>query len=99
MYNHQLDTFIKVAEQGSFGKAAQILYISSPAIIKQMNLLEEHCGFKLFVRTNHGVELTPAGLSLYEDAKTLIRFSQDALSKALDGYWRKYRPSWHSPSV
>lgn len=35
-----------------------------------------------FIRTNHGVRLTPAGKSLYEDAKTLIRFSEDALEKA-----------------
>lgn len=34
------------------------------------------------VRTNHGVKLTSAGKSLYEDAKTLIRFSEDALQKA-----------------
>ena len=82
MYNHQLDTFIKTADLGSFGKAAEALYISSTAVIQQVNLLENLCGFKLFVRTNHGVKLTPAGKSLYEDAKTLIRFSEDALQKA-----------------
>ena len=73
MYNHQLDAFIKVADLGSFGKAAESMYISSPAIIQQINLLERHCGFKLFNRSNRGVKLTPAGQSLYEDAKTLIR--------------------------
>ncbi len=30
MYNHQLDTFIKTADLGSFGKAAEALFISSP---------------------------------------------------------------------
>ena len=44
--------------------------------------MENLCGFPLFVRSNHGVKLTPAGKSLYEDAKTLIRFSEDALEKA-----------------
>ena len=82
MYNHQLDTFIRTAELGSFGKASEALYISSTAVIQQINLLENLCGFRLFVRTNHGVKLTPAGKSLYEDAKTLIRFSEDALQKA-----------------
>ena len=82
MYNHQLDTFIRTAELGSFGKASEALYISSTAVIQQINLLEKLCGFRLFVRTNHGVKLTPAGQSLYEDAKTLIRFSEDALQKA-----------------
>ena len=82
MYNHQLDAFIKTADLGSFSKAADAMYISSPSIIQQVNLLEESCGFKLFIRSNHGVKLTPAGRSLYEDAKTIIRLSQDALNKA-----------------
>lgn len=82
MYNHQLDAFLKVADMGSFGKAAEAMFISSPAIIQQINLLEGRCGFKLFIRSNHGVKLTPAGKSLYEDAKTLIRLSEDALNKA-----------------
>ena len=82
MYNHQLDTFIKTADLGSFGKAGEALYISSTAVIQQINLLENLCGFKLFVRSNHGVKLTPAGRSLYEDAKALIHFSEDALQKA-----------------
>lgn len=82
MYNHQLDAFIKVADLGSFGKAAEAMFISSPAIIQQVNLFEDRCGFKLFIRSNHGVKLTPAGKSLYEDAKTLIRISEDSLNKA-----------------
>ncbi|MCD8373228.1 MAG: LysR family transcriptional regulator, partial [Clostridia bacterium] len=82
MYNHQLDAFIKVADMGSFGKAAEQMYISTPALIQQINLLESTCGFRLFERSNRGVKLTAAGYSLYDDAKTLIRFSEDALDKA-----------------
>ena len=82
MYNHQLDTFLKVAEKGSFGKAAEDLFISAPAVIQQINLLEGECGVRLFERSNHGVHLTPAGSSLLEDAKTIIRLSKDAMSKA-----------------
>ena len=36
MYNPQLDTFICVVEAGSFSKAADKLYISPPAVIKQI---------------------------------------------------------------
>ncbi len=82
MYNPQLDAFIKVTDSGSFSKAAEAMYISAPAIIQQINLLEASCGFKLFLRSNHGVKMTPAGRSLYEDSKTIIRLSQDALNKA-----------------
>lgn len=40
MYNPQLDTFLCVVEAGSFSKAAEQLYISAPAVIKQINSLE-----------------------------------------------------------
>ncbi|EEQ57112.1 LysR family transcriptional regulator [Clostridiales bacterium TF09-2AC] len=46
MYNHQLNAFIKTADLGSFGKAAEAMYISSPAIIQQVNLLESRCGLE-----------------------------------------------------
>ena len=82
MYNHQLDTFLKTAELGSFGKAADALFISAPAVIQQINLLEAECGVRLFARSNHGVRLTPAGVSLLEDAKTIIRLSRDAMERA-----------------
>ena len=42
VYNPQLETFLCVAESGSFNKAAEKLYISPPAVIKQINLLEEN---------------------------------------------------------
>ena len=61
MYNHQLDAFMKTADSGSFSKAASALYISTPAVVQQINLLEKHCGFKLFERSNHGARLTPVG--------------------------------------
>ena len=50
MYNPQLETFIRVADAGSFNKAAEELFISPPAVIKQINLLEAQLGLTLFVR-------------------------------------------------
>lgn len=41
MYNPQLETFLCVVEAGSFSKAAEKLYISAPAVIKQINSLEK----------------------------------------------------------
>ena len=82
MYNKQLDTFIQVADQGSFSKAAEVLYISPTAVLKQINLLENDLGFPLFVRTNRGIFLTEAGKSLYKDAKYIIRYSRDSINRA-----------------
>ena len=74
MYNPQLETFIRVADAGSFNKAAEQAYITPTAVIKQMNLLEDGLGVKLFERTHRGLHLTKAGISLYQDAKYIIGY-------------------------
>lgn len=68
MYNPQLETFIQAADSGSFSKAAEKLFISQTAVTKQINLLEDNLGIKLFNRTHRGLTLTDAGKSLYSDA-------------------------------
>ncbi len=65
MYNPQLETFIRVADAGSFNKAAEESYITPTAVIKQLNLLEASLDVKLFKRTHRGLTLTKAGKSLY----------------------------------
>ena len=82
MYNPQLDTFICVVDSGSFNKAAEKLYISPPAVIKQINLLEESLDLQLFVRTHRGLVLTNAGKSLYQDAKYIIQYCKDSVTRA-----------------
>lgn len=76
MYNPQLDTFICVVEAGSFSKAADKLYISLPAVIKQINSLENNLGVQLFARTHRGLVVTAAGESLYQDAKYMVNYSK-----------------------
>ncbi|MDG0791181.1 LysR family transcriptional regulator [Cohnella ginsengisoli] len=77
--NEQLKTFIQVAESGSFSKAAEKLFISTTAVMKQMNLLERHAGVPLFNRTNHGVRLTQAGSAFIKDAEFMLRYYQESL--------------------
>lgn len=82
MYNPQLETFIRTADAGSFNKAAEEAYITPTAVIKQMNLLEHDLGVKLFERTHRGLKLTKAGQSLYQDAKYIIQYCQNAVIRA-----------------
>lgn len=82
MYDRHLDTFIAVADAGSFTKAAQGLYITPNAVMKQINLLESDLGICLFERSNHGLRLTGAGELIYRDAKYLIRHTQRTLEEA-----------------
>jgi DNA-binding transcriptional LysR family regulator len=82
MYNPLLDTFITVADCGSFTKAAQRLYISSTAVMKQMNSLESHLELKLIERSASGIRLTPAGEVIYKDAKFMIDYSKKSIASA-----------------
>ena len=82
MYNPQLTTFISVSENGSFTKAADALFITPTAVMKQINALEERVGITLFDRTNHGLQLTEAGKSFLQDAKYIIDYSDRAIEKA-----------------
>ncbi len=83
LYNNHLDTFIRAADEGSFSKAAEKMFITPAAVMKQIDRLEAELDIKLFTRTNHGLELTPAGRSLYHDARYMQKFSSDAMSRAL----------------
>lgn len=82
MYNHLLYTFIQVADCGSFSKAAGTLYISPIAVMKQINALEGHLGLKLLERTSQGVFMTPAGESIYNSAREIMKASDEAVRKA-----------------
>ena len=82
LYNPQLDTFIKTADAGSFSKAAEESYITPTAVIKQINLLEDSLGVKLFERSHRGLTLTKAGRSLYQDAKYIIQYCRDSVTRA-----------------
>lgn len=82
MYNPQLETFLRVADAGSFNKAAEEAFITPTAVIKQINLLEASIGVKLFERTHRGLVLTKAGKSLYQDAKYIIQYCRESVIRA-----------------
>ena len=84
MYIRQLSTFLKVVELGSFNKAAEHLYISSSAVIQQMNALERDFGVTLFRRSRSGLRLTAAGEYLVGEAKEFIRQNDQVRSRLLE---------------
>ncbi|MFR1476183.1 MAG: LysR family transcriptional regulator [Hydrogeniiclostridium mannosilyticum] len=59
MYNPQLETFLRVADAGSFNKAAEELFITPPAVMKQITSLEASLDIQLF-RRSRGLTLTEA---------------------------------------
>ena len=64
--------FAAVAEELHFGRAAARLYISQPALSKQIRKLEEQLGETLLVRNTRHVQLTARGQRFYADARRLL---------------------------
>lgn len=82
LYDPHLDIFLKVAEAGSFSKAAAELYITPSAVIKQINLFEKDLDIRLFDRSPRGLTLTAAGVSLREDAAAAMSVCNEAVLRA-----------------
>ena len=82
MYNHLLKTFLCVVDCGSMNKAAERLFLTPTAVMKQMNLLEKQLKLKLIQRTTRGITATRCGQSLYRDAKFIIAYSDEAIERA-----------------
>ena len=64
--------FIAVAKHGSFNRAAQALYLTQPALSRQVKDLEEELAVPLLVRGKNAVTLTEAGERFYEEAREII---------------------------
>jgi DNA-binding transcriptional LysR family regulator len=64
--------FVAVAEDLHFTRAAERLYVSQPALSKQIRALERQTGVELFRRDRHGVALTDAGAALLPHARGVL---------------------------
>ncbi|GEP89900.1 DNA-binding transcriptional regulator, LysR family [Chitinophaga terrae (ex Kim and Jung 2007)] len=69
--------FMEVAQQKSFSKASQALFISQPAVSVHIKGLEEHYKTKLFERKGLQIELTEAGQLLYNRLLTVLHIQQE----------------------
>jgi LysR family transcriptional regulator, nitrogen assimilation regulatory protein len=69
----QLESFVRVAELGSFSKAARVLDIAQPALSRQVRLLETDLRETLLLRNGRGVSLTPAGKRLFEHGVQILQ--------------------------
>jgi LysR family nitrogen assimilation transcriptional regulator len=74
----QLEYFVRVAELGSFSRAAPVLDVAQPVLSRQLRLLETELGCALLRRTGRGVVLTEAGKLLVERATGILQLVQQA---------------------
>jgi epsilon-lactone hydrolase len=68
-----LRAFVAVAEELNFGRAAERLYITQPALSRQIRALEQLLGCELLRRSTHRVELTIAGEALLDRVRPVLR--------------------------
>ena len=72
VHARDLRYFVTVAEELHFTRAAKRLYVSQPALSKQIRMLERQLGAELFERDRQGVALTPVGVALLPHARRVL---------------------------
>ena len=96
----RIEYFLVLADKLNYAKAANELCISSQALTKQIQLLEEELGTKLFDRTTRSVSLTEHGILCREKFSVLKEFYDDTLStveKAIKEKAKVIRISFFAP--
>ena len=79
-----LRSFVAVAEERNFTRAAERLHLAQPALSVHIRQLEERMGVQLVERTTRRVALTPAGEALLERSRALLDGVADAVQLARD---------------
>jgi LysR family transcriptional regulator, benzoate and cis,cis-muconate-responsive activator of ben and cat genes len=77
----QLRYFVAAAETGNISKAAKRIYLSQPALSRQIKALEEEIGHSLLERRANSIHLTPVGERFLASARELLRHADEVLER------------------
>jgi DNA-binding transcriptional LysR family regulator len=78
----QIRSFLSIAETLHFGRTAELIHISQPALSLQIRALEEEVGVRLFERNRRKTTLTAAGLAFRDDAAAALSQLEQAVRRA-----------------
>jgi len=81
----RLEIFAKVAELGSFSRAAEALFLTQPTVSEHVRALEDELGVQLLDRLGRGAQPTPAGRLLLDYATRMLALGR-AARQAIDRY-------------
>jgi DNA-binding transcriptional LysR family regulator len=82
-FRHML-SFLAIADELHFGRAAAKLHLTQPSLSQQLQRLERTLGVELVARTSHDVRLTPAGRAFETEARVIVGQMQKAMQTALE---------------
>ncbi len=77
----QLRYFVAVAEDGNISRAAKRIFLTQPALSRQIKALEDEIGQCLLKREAHSIRLTPVGEALLREARDLIQHAEQVLER------------------
>lgn len=75
-----LHALLAVVDEGHFGRAAEQLFVTTPALSQQIRRLETQLGVRLLERATHPIELTEAGEMFVPQARELLHAADRAVS-------------------
>ncbi|MGL0749268.1 LysR family transcriptional regulator [Secundilactobacillus paracollinoides] len=78
---NRLQTFLKIAQYGSFQKVAEKEYVTQRAVSKQMTQLEAELNVTLFNRGKNQISLTPQGHQFLSSAQDIVNNYLSALTE------------------
>lgn len=77
----QLRYFVAVAEVGNISRAAKAIFLTQPALSRQIKALEDELGQRLLERRARSVHLTAAGRAMLHEARELLQHAEAALER------------------
>ena len=77
----QLRYFVAVAEQGNISRAAKKIFLTQPALSRQIKAPEDEIGQCLLERQAHSIRLTPGGESLLREARELLQHAEQMIER------------------
>ena len=77
----QLRYFVAVAEEGNISRAAKRIFLTQPALSRQIKVLEDEIGQCLLERQAHSARLTPVGEALLREARELLQHAEQVLER------------------
>lgn len=77
----QLRSFVAVAEEGNISRAAKKIFLTQPALSRQIKALEEEMGQCFFERQAHSIRLTMVGEAFLREARELLAHADQLLER------------------